>query len=262
MNTSERAIYRDLLDHCYESGSIPDNRVILANMAAVSLEEFDGAWSAVRRKFEPHPDQPGRLINPRVLSETTKRAAKAAAGKTGGVKSGEVRAKQLVEAPASENSEAHAGHKKKNKNTTSDEEENEQQKIKPSCAPTSGARVSEADSLLLVPKEKQPNQSDAWFNAFWLKYSLWRNRDKKRAKAAFARVVKSEATFQAVMAGIDSQDAEMMSREPTHRPHATTWLTGRRWEDSPEEGHGVAGKREPAGGAVSRAMDIFYGEER
>jgi hypothetical protein len=132
---------------------------------------------------------------------------------------------------------------------------------KPLCAPTSGARVSEADSLLLDPEEKQPSQRAVWFNAFWLKYSLWRNRDKKRAKAIFARVVKSEATFQAVMAGIDSQDAEMMSREPAHRMHATTFLNGRRWEDSPEEGRGVAGKREPASGAVSRGMDILYGEQ-
>jgi len=47
MTTSERAIYRDLLDHCYEAGSIPNRRVVLANMAAVSLDEFDPAWKVV-----------------------------------------------------------------------------------------------------------------------------------------------------------------------------------------------------------------------
>jgi hypothetical protein len=96
MNTSERAIYRDLLDHCYEVGSVPDNRVILANMPLVSLEEFDRAWPAVSRKFEPHPEQPARLVNPRVLSELAKRSSKSTAGRTGGVESGKARTKQVL----------------------------------------------------------------------------------------------------------------------------------------------------------------------
>jgi hypothetical protein len=31
-----------------------------------------------------------------------------------------------------------------------------------------------------------------------------------------------------------AQSAEMLSREPRHRPYGATWLTGERWTDGPD----------------------------
>ncbi|MBL8226970.1 MAG: hypothetical protein JNL98_00775 [Bryobacterales bacterium] len=72
---------------------------------------------------------------------------------------------------------------------------------------------------------------DVWFEQFWALYRSWRATDKKRAKQAFLRAVKSRETFDAVIQGLDAQTPEMLRRPPDKRPHATTWLNGERWND-------------------------------
>jgi hypothetical protein len=74
---------------------------------------------------------------------------------------------------------------------------------------------------------------EAWFANFWKKYSIWRNRDKKRAHAAFKRTVTNRSLFEAVMAALDAQTPEMMNRPADKRPYAGTWLNGERWNDQP-----------------------------
>jgi hypothetical protein len=79
------------------------------------------------------------------------------------------------------------------------------------------------------------DSDEARFDAFWKKYSTWRNRDKKRARAAFMRVVRTEALFEAVLAALDAQTPEMMERPADKRPYAETWINGERWKDQVEE---------------------------
>lgn len=55
----QRYIFRELLDHYYLEGSIPDDPLLLSVITAVSQEDFDLEWPAVRGWFEPRMD--GRM---------------------------------------------------------------------------------------------------------------------------------------------------------------------------------------------------------
>ena len=94
---------------------------------------------------------------------------------------------------------------------------------------------------------------EGWFAAWWLEY--WLHRAKKAARDAFRKHVKTEGRFQQVMAATRAQKPEMLTREPSKRPHGATWLNGERWADdvSPV----MAGKlngRESRGAMVDRIL--------
>lgn len=95
-------------------------------------------------------------------------------------------------------------------------------------------------------------QQDSWFTEWWAVY--WLKKSRKRAREAFGRHVTTEARFQQVMEATRAQSAEMLSREPQHRPHGATWLNGERWADEPAE----APKQETA---VERAVRMAYGDK-
>lgn len=64
MNTSQRAIYIDLLNQLYEwGGALPNDPAKLALVAAVTQVEFDAAWPTVSKHFVEHPSQPEMLTN-------------------------------------------------------------------------------------------------------------------------------------------------------------------------------------------------------
>ena len=63
MNTEERAIYRDLLDHCWQHGSLPTDTRVLSAMSAVTLHQFNRAWPKVSAKFF---EKGGRYFNEKV----------------------------------------------------------------------------------------------------------------------------------------------------------------------------------------------------
>ena len=65
MSAAERGVFRDLLDYQYAEGSIPADEVALQRRCAVTTEEFQSTWPAVSKKFIPHPEEAGRLINER-----------------------------------------------------------------------------------------------------------------------------------------------------------------------------------------------------
>jgi hypothetical protein len=72
-------------------------------------------------------------------------------------------------------------------------------------------------------------QQDIWFGIWWASY--WLRKSRKAARQTFGKQVKSVGRFEQVMAATQAQTAEMVSREPQHRPHGATWLHQERWED-------------------------------
>ncbi len=85
MNTSQRAIYLDLLWYCYErGGGIPADIKHLAVLAAVSPEEFNAAWPVVSKNFAPCTSDPKSLSNPVMLEAIRETGEKAKAGRLGG----------------------------------------------------------------------------------------------------------------------------------------------------------------------------------
>lgn len=63
LTLEERSIYRDLLDHCWEEGSLPNNERMLAGIAGATPLEFKRCWPAMAHKFI---EKDGRLFNDRV----------------------------------------------------------------------------------------------------------------------------------------------------------------------------------------------------
>jgi uncharacterized protein YdaU (DUF1376 family) len=245
MNTSERSIYRDLLDHLYIDGNIPTDPKALAMMAAVSEEEFDRAWPVVSRRFTPHPDEPNALTNANAEDEMRDRDEKSDAGARGG------RPRLAERCPCGAMTKARAekrGHRcqecqkadalQTERETQTERTERDKDTENNTCAPQGDARdclppnSSKRKSPLQGGKKGSAEQ-EAWFFTWWEIY--WLKKSKKAAFVAFCRHVTSAARFEEVMAATRAQSPEMLRREEKHRPHGATWLNGERWLDPTEE---------------------------
>jgi len=86
MTLSQRGLYRDLLDHFFEQGSLPTNEAALFRMAACDQREFKAAWPVVRQKFE---ERDGRLYNRKaeevLASKIARQVKNAMSGSSGGL---------------------------------------------------------------------------------------------------------------------------------------------------------------------------------
>ena len=81
----------------------------------------------------------------------------------------------------------------------------------------------------MKPSRELTAEQDRWFTTWWAEY--WLRKAKKAALEAFRKHVKTKERFQQVMAATRAQKPEMLTREPSKRPHGATWLNGERWED-------------------------------
>ena len=244
MNTSERAIYRDLLDHLYVDGNIPSDPKVLATMAAVTEEEFGRAWPVVSRRFISHPDEPDALTNANAEDEMRDRDEKSEAGARGGrPRSGErcpcgamtrTRAEKRGHR-CQECQKAGALQTEREKKTAERDIEKEEEHTSP---PQRGARLSDSSfSSKQKPSFSKVNTGTAeqrvWFDIFWAAY--WLKKSRNRAFDIFTRKVQSQEMFDRIMQAVKSQSAEMLSREPQRRPYAETFLAEERWTDEAAE---------------------------
>lgn len=71
---------------------------------------------------------------------------------------------------------------------------------------------------------------DVWFDAFWSAYP--RHVGKAAALKAFKRAAISERIKDEIMAGLKAQLPQMARTDKSFIPHASSWLNGKRWEDS------------------------------
>lgn len=67
---AERGAYRELLDHQWELGSLPNDETRLARILGITIEEFRSIWAVIKDKFE---SVDGDLLNKR-LEELRKEA--------------------------------------------------------------------------------------------------------------------------------------------------------------------------------------------
>lgn len=224
MSPPERAFYLDLLFQIWErGGAIPSSPAKLAKLSLATPEEFETAWPAISVHIVAHPDEPGMLTNLKMLDVIQKQASTREANSNNGRLGGLAKARNRKSSePASEivaEQLAKSWHPES-------ESESESEENKNTCA-SNEARLGE---LLFEATEK-----DSQFATFWDVYVKIRSRAKKDAQAAFRQVVTSEKIFDAVMAGLQRQIAELLSYEIAHRPYAASWLRGARWEDEVAE---------------------------
>ena len=86
LSLAERAVFRELLDHCWMNGSIPADEKMMAKICGCDSGEFKKAWKNVKDSFI---EQDGRLTHHRVVSGRGKliawNDARREAGKKGGI---------------------------------------------------------------------------------------------------------------------------------------------------------------------------------
>jgi hypothetical protein len=101
------------------------------------------------------------------------------------------------------------------------------------CAAQSAAPMSGSSSFRGRKAKRPTTDASAeqlgWFDSWWEIY--WLKKDRKRAVDAFCRHVKTEETFNAVMAATRRQSPEMAFKMSSYRPHGATWLDNQRWLD-------------------------------
>jgi hypothetical protein len=106
--------------------------------------------------------------------------------------------------------------------------------------------ASEPDARLDLTPFETTDGPQQWFNVWWVGY--WLHKGKKQARSAFLRIMRNAhqgayALFQRILEETRRQKAEMLSRDPIHRPHGATWLNGERWNDEHTEQRLTSGQR-------------------
>jgi hypothetical protein len=64
LDITGKAIYRELLDQCYDQGSIPKDPVLQALVAGCSLEQVEAVWPIIKRHFVAHRSDGEKLTHP------------------------------------------------------------------------------------------------------------------------------------------------------------------------------------------------------
>src|SRR5258708_15868949 len=87
MSLSQEGAYMRLLSHQFLHGSIPIEMREISKILRVKGPEGKRLWNGIKPCFQIHPEEPGRLVNPRMyrdqLSALKFRAARAKSGKYG-----------------------------------------------------------------------------------------------------------------------------------------------------------------------------------
>lgn len=63
LDPAGRGIYRELLDSCYTSGSIPKDPELMARKADATIEQLNRIWPVIRKHFHQDAHNPDVLIN-------------------------------------------------------------------------------------------------------------------------------------------------------------------------------------------------------
>lgn len=63
MTSEQRGVYRELLDHCWETGSLPTEELVLFKISRATKCEWRRSWPVVSRQFF---EEKGRLRNQKV----------------------------------------------------------------------------------------------------------------------------------------------------------------------------------------------------
>lgn len=106
LNGEERNLYRELLDHCWEKGSLPNDQKTLQNLAGIGTREFTRSFKKVKNYFTLLED--GRYHHKKVDEKRKEligfHKERSESGKKGGKRSAEVRssASSSAQAPVAE----------------------------------------------------------------------------------------------------------------------------------------------------------------
>ena len=94
-------------------------------------------------------------------------------------------------------------------------------------------KIPEKNNSRSSAMSKRESAIDVWFSeTFWPIFP--RKVGRAAALRIAAKVAKTPEDREAIMSGLERHLPELQSREQRFVPHASTWLSQRRWEDEPE----------------------------
>ncbi|MCC6591630.1 MAG: YdaU family protein [Bryobacterales bacterium] len=219
MTATERSIYRDLLDICYQEGSIPNDERILTNLAAVSRKEFTDAWPEVSKKFVPFADN--RLTNPKCVEELARCAEMSAAKALAGRRGGERRARKQQDSSicldsASNSKSGSASTESKQNSSDADADADADTPLTPQCGASPTWTAFERIA------ERYPNRVEVDLAAqIWLSYV-------DTGVIADAALIEIEAGLSRWL------ESDQWTRDDgRYVPSLAKWLRDKRWLDHP-----------------------------
>ena len=204
MSLEEEGAYIHLLAHCWDSPdcTLPDDDSELAQLSRMAERWFNGGSTTLRKCFVPHPRKIGRLTNLRLLEEFRKYARWIQKSREGGIRSGEIRRKQVK-----------GGSRvvEPNGNSSSSSYLNRERK---------GSR-----------SEMELNGHGESFDLFWAAYP--KHEGKKLCRHWWAKHTPNDVLLEVMLAKIDQakQTPKWKDRGGKFIPMPLTWLNGERWED-------------------------------
>lgn len=79
------------------------------------------------------------------------------------------------------------------------------------------------------------DEAEGWFeDQFWPSWVKAKNDSKGAALKSFRVKVKTQATLDAVLRGVENQKSARLNQDAQYRAHAATWLNQQRWIDAQE----------------------------
>lgn len=242
MTLEERGLYRDVLDLCYQHGSVPANERVLRRMVGCDEEEFGRAWPAVRQCLVEGND--GELTHPRVQEilptlfemkrQREEKARKGAAARW------QPKADRMLERSRTQNAPMDA-----TSNASSSAPGNASSNARrcstlPSPLLNTETRDGVAGELAMLEQCSEHPPSKNWktekFGAFWA--LVWLRVGKADAERAFRKVATDVVTADLIIAAAQRQgprllaDAHSQTRSPIH---PATWLRAGRYLDEVPE---------------------------
>jgi uncharacterized protein YdaU (DUF1376 family) len=226
MNLEEKGMFRELLDRCWELGSLPVDESLLRRFCGGSAWEWKRSWPRVSQQFY---EADGRLHNSKVDEKRPDiehwKAERSESGRKGAWRRwhGSAMAQPLTPECATTSTST----------TTTTEPaispSEEEYKLTNIRAPK-GAQESAKFSLPKTKPSGDDRQAE-WFDAFWKPYP--RKVGKLDAEKAFKKCIRSEEDFQNAMAALQSQMPKLTA-DLNFCPYPAAWLRKGHWANEPE----------------------------
>jgi uncharacterized protein YdaU (DUF1376 family) len=206
MTLEEEGAYIHLLAHCWDSPdcTLPNDDSELAQLSRMGERWLNGGSTTLRKCFIPHPRKSGRLTNLRLLEEFRKYTRWIQKSREGGIRSGEIRRKQVKGGSTVVEPKA---------NSSSSSSLNSYRERK-------GSRIA-----------SELNGHGSSFELFWAAYP------KKEGKGACRRWWKDhkpdDVLLGLMLAKIEQAKLTQKWNEQGGKfiPMPSTWLNQERWED-------------------------------
>lgn len=207
MTNEELGFFHRCLNKSWRNGGIPADPCARARLFSQPQRIIDKLWEVVGKCFVESTADPSRLVNPRQEKEREYAQTKSA------------RASKAIRTRYDSNTDVDT-----DVYTDVDDIElppaSDSDSYSSICISKKGAGKKQTDT----------SELDAWFaNEFWP--AFWLKKSKTDAlKAARVHLGSAELRFAALF-GMKAQTPEMLTRDPSKRPHGATWINGHRWED-------------------------------